>query len=698
MESTPSSAITSPVTENHPPRRASQIAIAAVFFLYTLSAFIPWNQKLPADDLDASWNVALQWAHIHHLDFGHEIVFTYGPWGFVLLRYLPAAFNWTVATWTFLGIAFFTAIWNISARIPSPVWAAFWLAVVITIAGSPIGTFQDVRLAMVCWLLLVIHFYLDDRPRRPAKTLLAVAMAWACLIKFSMIAFALPVVVAISLDQLLRRRIPSTLLVFIAAYLGLWLLARQPLGSLLPYLSHSWNIAGGYAEGEGLITASESVDIPLYLTAGAMTLIIVAILHPWPRIRSARTHRDVINETLAVASRGEKLELQKSLLGAAGLVGVLFALFKTGFVRHDLHEIIATASLTLLSLTIGAAIWPRTESIASRTWIVITCVASFSLLCNSEFNSVIDFTPTMMLQSIAEIPDSALTAFRWATASSTLQAQYDQLRQPLPDALKSQIQGTVDTYSAGQRALIDSELDYSPRPIFQSYLAFTSELSRLNADFLAGPRAPETILFNLEPIDVNYPSLEDAQSWPQLLTRYDLQDATQSRLVLRRADPTRGFTLIPLGQASANMGHSIPVPPSDDPIWATVQVQITPLGSLMRAAYKLPALLINVQLQSGKAPFYRLLRSVAQDGFLLSPLVDDRMEFASLYSQDWKTELQNLQVARLAVGTPTGVSPYYDEQYTVQFYALHYPYLDVSAVPGMADYWRLGESPAPNSR
>src|SRR5258707_12718208 len=44
---------------------------------------------IPAPDLgvDVSWSAVLNWAHAHGSQFGKELVFTYGPLGYLLAPY-----------------------------------------------------------------------------------------------------------------------------------------------------------------------------------------------------------------------------------------------------------------------------------------------------------------------------------------------------------------------------------------------------------------------------------------------------------------------------------------------------------------------------------------------------------------------------------------------------------------------------------
>ena len=56
-------------------------ALLTAFLLMLLFVRIP--REPLTEDVDPSWGVVLQYAHTHHLQFGVDIVFTYGPLGYL---------------------------------------------------------------------------------------------------------------------------------------------------------------------------------------------------------------------------------------------------------------------------------------------------------------------------------------------------------------------------------------------------------------------------------------------------------------------------------------------------------------------------------------------------------------------------------------------------------------------------------------
>jgi hypothetical protein len=622
----------------------------ALMLLVCLCVFVPWTTWYPADQLDASWCMVLHWAYVHHLDFGNQIVFTYGPWGFILQGYDPATFDLAVGGWTLFAAAYFCGLVRLARRGGWPRWtAAVWLAVVTAALGLSAMQLPDTRMLALSWLLLVLHFHVDDRPVTATKLLLVAAMALAGLTKFSMMLMAVGVLAIISLDQALRRQVPARrqrwpwlLAAYAAATVGLWLAAGQSLGSLFHYLSHSWEIATGYAQGEGLSTPTEPWDVTWFWLGGGGLLAAAGL-----------AHRD---------------DIRRRLIRVGGMAIVLILVFKMGYVRHDLHEVTATAALAVFSLVYAGTIWPRLRHWMSKTLVAGLAVGCLYLNWHSSgvWGPWLEEQGNLWSRAIDLFPWRAYAAAQWVVGrpvlEETRQAELQRVRStPLPP-----VHGSVDVYSFGQDVVLAAGLDYQPRPVFQSYLAYTPPLEQLNAQFLSSPQAPQNILLHIENIDDHYPSQEDGLSWPLLLSRYDLADARYHWLLLRRAAQAREFSIVPLANGTAPMRHFVDVPDSPDPIWVTIDVKLTPLGKLMQAVYKPPELLLAVQTPKGSQSLFRLIRSAAGGGFLLSPMVLDDGSFARLASS---REMRDLRVSALGidVGEGWGGNWAYEPHYAIRF-------------------------------
>ena len=200
--------------------------------------------------------------------------------------------------------------------------------------------------------------------------------------------------------------------------------------------------------------------------------------------------------------------------------------------------------------------------------------------------------------------------------------------------------GTTDIYSDFQIILLSHSARYSPRPVFQSYSAYTPDLERMNAEHLRGPSAPDCILFGMSPLDDHLPPLNDGLSWPELCSRYEpspveLPFSAFEHLILKRSNRARPHCLIPLGETTAEIGTPIKVPGTEDgPIWAEIDLKPSLAGRLasgMEGAHGLHRGTNSERL----GPTFLFGSGKASAGFLLSPLVYNVSAFGWVASTPW---------------------------------------------------------------
>jgi hypothetical protein len=273
------------------------------------------------------------------------------------------------------------------------------------------------------------------------------------------------------------------------------------------------------------------------------------------------------------------------------LILVLFAFAKTALVRNDVfHEALwPMAVLTLLMLYA-----PRWAAVAA-----IAIVAPY--LAPSELGRQV---VAMANPIAAKRTSDALYARDLASIRARV------ARPP--------VDGTVDVYGNWQSVAIAYGLEYRPRPVFQSYIAYDAALASMNAQHLRD-EPPQSILFAINYTDGRYPALDDALSWPELLTHYTPVAASRDFVAMRRTKP-RTLRVVAARTLHGRLGEPLAIPPAAL-LWAEVHVETKMLGKLLAFAYKLPELRIAVNGVEG-----RFLRRTAAAGFLLSPIVTQPRE------------------------------------------------------------------------
>ena len=83
--------------------------------------------------------------------------------------------------------------------------------------------------------------------------------------------------------------------------------------------------------------------------------------------------------------------------------------------------------------------------------------------------------------------------------------------------------GTVDDIPVDIDIVRANGWSWKPRPVFQSYSAYTPVLDELNARHLASLSSADHIILQWGDIDGSHPLLDDAASWRSLFDHYDVQ-------------------------------------------------------------------------------------------------------------------------------------------------------------------------------
>jgi DNA-binding beta-propeller fold protein YncE len=236
--------------------------------------------------------------------------------------------------------------------------------------------------------------------------------------------------------------------------------------------------------------------------------------------------------------------------------------------------------------------------------------------------------------------------------------------------------GSADVYPVSQTLAMPPGLTCRPRPIFQSYSAYTPRLAEINAAHLRSDRAADHILFDVWTIDGRFAAQDDSLSWPELLTRYDTTGMAGKYILMEKSVTPRQYQLTPISETMAGFDQAIDVPSmTGGPIWVTIDIRPSFWGNVMAMLYRPPRVSLTLFTRSGQAHGGRLLPADARAGFLLSPVIENGQSFLALASTNWQQELAGLEVtsARVSSGDQRKVvNRYQSPPVRVRFYRLDF--------------------------
>jgi hypothetical protein len=653
------------ITVNSSPKKklwaaAIQWLAASTALIYVLVQFFPGAPALVAT-IDGGWTQALHVAFEQRWKFGRDIVFTYGPWGFLSGGYYPPTFFISVVAWTLLAVVFWWAGWRTARHFSNNIFFSWlWLAGIAGVTSISGGQCFDIRSIAWVMMLLFLHFFVEEKPVTARQALLAVSLGLFSLVKFTSFLESLIVVGVIAADDVFRRRrFPWIAAIFSASFVFFWIAAGQRLSLLWPFLLHSWQISDGYGEAMQLGTnAFDAAGIVSFLLE-ALVLVVMTGCAGWQR------------------------HGRFGIFPAAGLGAILLLTFKHGFARSDsLHETTASLAMLVAALICMAVTWPFLQR--KKVW---SGPASLLLLTGILFLSSFTFSGWFPEDSLLGQFARTFSIHNLLIPVKTL-AHPEQLREIYGQdlaAIRKQfqippIEGEADIYPWNQMAFFAHGLQYHPRPVIQSYTAYTPELAELNAQWLRSDRAAANILFEIDPLNGRFPSLEDGLSWPELLTRYDLADTNGTFFLLKRATVPREFHLTLLKETTVQFGETIALPgATSSPVWAEIEINKSIFGNFIAAIYKPAILRLKISLRDGEQLYFRLVPGMARGGFLLSPLIADKKSFAWLAAADGWRNLSGFEVTSMSISaaTSSGSTLCYQRTIKLRLYRLDFQRQDL---------------------
>jgi hypothetical protein len=193
------------------------------------------------------------------------------------------------------------------------------------------------------------------------------------------------------------------------------------------------------------------------------------------------------------------------------------------------------------------------------------------------------------------------------------------------------LKGTTDIYSYDQAYLFASDNKWMPRPVFQSYSAYTPKLIEANLRHLMADSAPDNIFFSTSEIDDRLPSLEDGASWPALLTRYEPMGLASGFFMLHKKENIVTTDTVFLRVETHQLNERVEVAPNGGLIFIEIDINPTFFGRVKSILYKPDQLFMTIESADGVIKKYRMIAGMAKSGFMVSPLIENTNDFSRLY-------------------------------------------------------------------
>ena len=572
-------------------------AIAAVIFW-------PQSSVDPVAGPDASWQAGLALARMHNLAWGPELVYTYGPLGFLQntpyyslgQSLLATIYQPIVVVALFLGIA--KALRQRHAPMASLIGAfATTSIVVLLLIGHNWGVpgleyAESSVLASFAWAAVPL---LQQSPKRSMVVTTCVALGAAAgfqmLVKFTGIAIVIiALAVSVLVDWKALGRHCATVGAFAASALMWWVLAGQSLGNLAAWLRYSSDLVSGYSTAMGL-PLSLGV-LPVLAGLGALCAIFFL----------------------------GRREIPLRFMALVGVAGVLTA--KTAFARLSLLHcypllgfIVVTVAITPLSRTLR-----RIFVVLVAALLIIELGASTAGALAFDYPDRTVAAVQAPIQAIDRLVTLALPGHvdqRVKQAKARLRALY-----AIPDHFVKAIgSGTVEIDPTETAAVWAYDFAWRPVPVFQTHQAYTPTTDNLNSETLTA--GPQFVLSRRSPASPATGSIDgrlEVQQSPRysraLLCNYAVS-GVENRWALFTRSGSHCGPLTALSDVRVRENDVIPVPAPSRPGMAVlvgIDLYPTVFDRLFQGA--LVPLTIPTLVLDGCT--YRLIAANAAEPFLVN--------------------------------------------------------------------------------
>jgi hypothetical protein len=575
------------------------LLVCAILFLLTFAMGNPPS----VDGSEPAWIEVMSWSFLHGAQWGRDIVYTFGPLAFLqpTASYVEGIYVPFAVGQVLLPLAFAVVIAMLFRRASLGMFGLFAVACICSVLLLP---------GDIAWALTLLYGVTVLIDRRGASVLayytpaamLAVVFAVLALCKFTLAPLWAVGLAALIVSILLDRsplRAVLTAAMFAAAIAGVWIACGQQLGNLPSFVSSSGAIAAGYGHAMGL-------HAPLLAEYAGIA---------------------VLGAFLAACVGTAWLARREGIgLLVATLAALSAALFWRAFYTRGDHWPFFFATFALLPFMLLRSASLPPDRRLSRSLIAIVLVSSFASLIaspTSELPALLWSKTRNGFVNLGRIRElGVLRSKQWRELAKSSE---------LPRIRKIVGEARIDVVTNDQGPALLNGFNFAPRPVFQSHVAYTTELAQLNAAYFLGSKAPDFVMLKLDAMDHRLPTSEDGLALVALLQHY------RPRLI------ERGFLLLQHDQAAASvaapgprhlltqLGAELAIGPNDGPTRVAIRIELNAFGKLYTLAFREPALQMTIGTSDGRKLTYRLIRQSAEGGFILTPLVLSGVDWLRLY-------------------------------------------------------------------
>jgi len=592
--------------------------------------------------LDKSWQYAINYLPHSTYLYGRDVVFTYGPLGFLLIPHnignnLAFSMAFQVLMQVLFASALFYFLYRARHKLQVVLFVILYLVIGITVSWLT----GEYTFLLTLGMLLCISFD-SNRVIKYSSAGISGALAGLLLFtKFNTGVSAVAMLVVWGIIVAVSRREKGWKLLLAGG--GTYILAvtviafafMQSPAAIVQWLSYSLEIAGAYGGAMSL----EGSNVSLLL--GALSLAVYAAL-------------------VVILWRQKAKSLNAALIFALPA----FLVFKHAFCRQDIWHELSFFMLPAIVCVLLLSSAGKKDLITCLVGFFITYSLAVAIIHPDVSRMPVNRLPANQLpvnQLIVKTLDLTGRQSSWTTIKSELRDSvnmqidsnkdflkgktgwaniscmfnFGELRRRMDeqgranlaaDQLPADMVGIIKS-GGGAAGVIPWEVCYLPanglewKPMFtlQSYDIFTPSLDLKDSANYAGENATAFLIVDFANIDYRNIILDAPASWYEIISNYEVAYQDSAGHLLLKKKPQDGVDKrLAAGSTSAAANSWVDIPQSDHLMFARVDMQLNWLGRLAMAFFRVPPVYIDLLYESGTPVTYRITPDTARNGLLIN--------------------------------------------------------------------------------
>ncbi|XWK90415.1 MAG: hypothetical protein U7127_10305 [Phormidium sp.] len=342
-----------------------------------------------------------------------------------------------------------------------------------------------------------------------------------------------------------------------------------------------------------------------------------------------------ISEVILVLGVLILIARETSLVFSLCLAFILWITFKHGFIRQDGHTLFLISSTPLIvaiSLTKAKKISTiRKGAVVYIYLLVIMLIYGFTStpFGHKEFahgtNRLSELNPSQVVGKVLAFAN--LGKLREQVNAKN---QVNLSKVKLPETIRKVVKNQEIDIIPWEISLAEAnKLNWKPRPVFQSYSAYTTYLDNLNWNSLSrNPR--DYIFYNFESIDNRHPFFDEPKSFFYVFCNYKPADnvpqltdmpGLSKLIVLKKLNSSRCSPSTQTKKLSVRWNSDRKIEVGDGQVVRlAVNFKHSVFGKIYKIFYRNPPVMLSVTDENGGERSYRIVPGNAQNGILISHL------------------------------------------------------------------------------